>query len=101
MGGLVMMSVCILVLDIHDLCALLAHSAHVLTWAVPGSIVSFASLVMISLQRNALVDSYDHRLGPIRCCSSQRGPGPFERGNKIIQKPPEPGNLLDDMFFEA
>ena len=30
MGSLVLMIVCILVLDIHDLCALPADSAHVL-----------------------------------------------------------------------
>ena len=56
MGSLVMMIVCILILDIHDLCALPADSAHVLILAVAGSIISFVSLVMITLQRNSLVD---------------------------------------------
>lgn len=68
MGSLVMMIVCILFLDIHDLCAIPARSAHVLRQAAPDSITSFVSLVMITLQRNALVDDYDHRLSPIRCC---------------------------------
>jgi hypothetical protein len=68
MSSLDMIFVCILVLDIQDLCALPTHYARVLRWAVPGSIASFVSLVMITSQRNALVDDYDHRLSPIRCC---------------------------------
>lgn len=63
-----MIFVCILVLDIQDLCALPTHYARVLRWAVPGFIASFVSLVMITSQRNALVDDFDHRLSPIRCC---------------------------------
>ena len=66
MGSLVMMIVCILVLDIHYLCALHADTEKVLRWTGPGSIMSFVSLVMITLQRDALVDCYDHRLCPIR-----------------------------------
>jgi hypothetical protein len=68
MSSLDMIFVRILVLDIQYLCALPADYARLLRWAVPGSIASFASLVMITLQRNALIDDYDYRLSPIRCC---------------------------------
>jgi hypothetical protein len=71
MGIWIMMIVCLLVLDMHDLCALLADSAHVLGRALPSSINRFETLVMITLQMNALDDGCDHRLSPIRCYFSK------------------------------
>ena len=67
MGFWIMMIVCILVLDMYDLCALSADSAHVRRWSLPGSINRFVTLVMITLRMDALLDGCDHRLGPIRC----------------------------------
>jgi len=40
----------ILILDMYDLCALSADSVlHMLRWALPGSVTSFVTLVMITL----------------------------------------------------
>jgi len=49
MGIMNVMIVCIPVLDMHDLCALSADFAHVLSWAVPGSISISVTFVMITL----------------------------------------------------
>jgi len=87
MGFWIMMIVCILVLDMHDLCALSADSAHVRRWSLPGSINRFVTLVMITLRMDALLDGCDHRWVRSDATSSYCGPGLPSRGNEAIETP--------------
>jgi hypothetical protein len=98
MGFWIMMIVCILVLDMHDLCTLSADSAHVLTWTVPDSINRFVTLVIITLRMGVLVDCCDHRLSPIRRYFFILWSRPFQAWQRSHR---DSRKLLDDMPSRA